>query len=66
MGFWSIVQATGLAPVEVWLGLLLGAGASMERSGDGDDEGFYRRDGILVLGGINRIGTIPHQERSIN
>jgi hypothetical protein len=33
MGFWSIVQATGLRPVEIWLGLLLGAGASMERSG---------------------------------
>jgi hypothetical protein len=50
MGFWSIVTATGLAPVEVWLGLLLGAGSSMERSRSGDDEGFYRRDGILVLG----------------
>jgi hypothetical protein len=48
IGFWSIVQATGLRPVEVWLGLLLGAGALMERSGGGDDEGFYRRDGILV------------------
>jgi hypothetical protein len=50
MGFWSIVQATGLKPVEIWLGLLLGAGTLMERSGNGDDEGFYRRDGILVLG----------------
>jgi hypothetical protein len=50
MGFWSIVQATGLKPVEIWLGLLLGAGALMERSGNGDDEGFYGRDGILVLG----------------
>jgi hypothetical protein len=40
----------GLRPVEVWLGLLLGAGALMERSEGGDDEGFYRRDGILVLG----------------
>jgi hypothetical protein len=29
---------------------LLGAGALMERSESGDDEGFYRRDGILVLG----------------
>jgi hypothetical protein len=48
MGFWSIVQATGLRPVEVWLGLLLGAGALMERSGGGDDESFYERDGILV------------------
>jgi hypothetical protein len=50
MGFWSIVEVTRLKPVEIWLGLLLGAGALMERSGGGDDEGFYRRDGILVLG----------------
>jgi hypothetical protein len=50
MGFWSIVQATGLRPVEIWLGLLLGAGVLMERSGGGDGEGFYRRDGILVSG----------------
>jgi hypothetical protein len=50
MGFWSIVEVTGLKPVEIWLGLLLGAGALMERSESGDDEGFYRRDGILVLG----------------
>jgi hypothetical protein len=50
MGFWSIVEVTGLKPVEIWLGLLLGAGALMERSEGGDDEGFYRRDGILVLG----------------
>jgi hypothetical protein len=50
MGFWSIVQATGLRPVEIWLSLLLGTGALMERNGGGDDEGFYRRDGILVLG----------------
>jgi hypothetical protein len=48
MGFWSIVEVTGLKPVEIWLGLLLGAGALMERSEGGDDEGFYRRDGILV------------------
>jgi hypothetical protein len=50
MGFWSIVQATGLRPVEVWLGLLLGAGTLMERSGGGDDEGFYRCGGIFVFG----------------
>jgi hypothetical protein len=50
MGFWSIVEVTGLRPVEVWLGLLLGAGVLMQRGGIGDDEGFYRRDGILVLG----------------
>jgi hypothetical protein len=50
MGFWSIVEVTGLRPVEVWLGLLLGTGASMERSGTEGDEGFYRCGGILVLG----------------
>jgi hypothetical protein len=50
MGFWSIVEVTGLAPVEVWLGLLLGTGSLMQRSGGGDDEGFYRRDGIFVVG----------------
>jgi hypothetical protein len=50
MGFWSIVELTGLSSVEVWLGLLLGAGASMERSGVWLDEEFYGRDGILVLG----------------
>jgi hypothetical protein len=50
MGFWSIVEVTGLAPVEVLLGLLLGSGTLMKRSGGEDDEGFYRRDGILVLG----------------
>jgi hypothetical protein len=50
MGFWAIVRATGLSAVEVWLGLLLGAGVSMERSGVWLDEEFYGRDGILVLG----------------
>jgi hypothetical protein len=50
MGFWSIVEVTGLAPVEVLLGLLLGSGTLMKRSGGEDDEGFYRRDGFLVLG----------------
>jgi hypothetical protein len=49
MGFWSIVEVTGLRPVEVWLGLLLGASASMERSGAAGDEAFYMRDGILVV-----------------
>jgi hypothetical protein len=50
MGFWSIVEVTELAPVEVLLGLLLGSGTLMKRSGGEDDEGFYRRDGFLVLG----------------
>jgi hypothetical protein len=50
MGFWLIVEVTGLAPVEVWLGLLLGTGSLMQRSGGGDGEGFYGRDGILVVG----------------
>jgi hypothetical protein len=55
MGFWSIVEVTGLRPVEIWLGLLLGAGALMERSGGGDDESFYERDGILVVGSSNML-----------
>jgi hypothetical protein len=51
MGFWSIVEATGLAPVDVWLGLLLGdTGCSIERSGTGVDEDFYWGGGVLVLG----------------
>jgi hypothetical protein len=48
-----LVQAklSRLSLLDLWLGLLLGdTGSSMERSGGGDDEGFYRRDGILVLG----------------
>jgi hypothetical protein len=37
--------------VDLWLGLLLGdTGCFVERSGGGDDEEFYRRAGILVLG----------------
>ena len=49
MSFCSIVEVTGLALVEVLLGLLLSdLGSLMKRSGDGDDEGFYRHDGILV------------------
>ncbi len=51
MGFWSIVEVTRLKAIEVWLGLLLGSGAFMERSGAGGDEGFYRRGEILVVGG---------------
>jgi hypothetical protein len=50
MGFWSIVEVTGLRPVEIWLGLLLGTGSSMRRGEIGDDEGFYKRDGILIVG----------------
>jgi hypothetical protein len=50
MGFWSIVDVTGLKPIEVWLGLLLGSGCSMQRSRTGGDEDFYRRGGILVVG----------------
>jgi hypothetical protein len=38
MGFWSIVEVTGLAPVEVLLGLLLG-GLSIQWT---MDEDFYR------------------------
>jgi hypothetical protein len=49
MGFWSIVEVTGLRPVEVWLGLLLGTGSSMKRGKIGDDEGFYSSDGILIF-----------------
>jgi hypothetical protein len=50
MGFWSIVEVTRLMPLEVWLGLLLGSGYSMEYSGTGGEEDFYRCGGILVLG----------------
>jgi hypothetical protein len=50
MSFWSIVDVTGLKPIEVWLGLLLGSGCSMQRSRTGGDEDFYRRGGILVVG----------------
>jgi hypothetical protein len=40
-----------LAPVDVWLGLLLGdTGCSIERSGTGVDEDFYWGGGVLVLG----------------
>lgn len=49
MGFCSIVEVTGLAPVEVWLGLLLGSGCFVERCGGGGDEGFYGCDGVIGL-----------------
>jgi hypothetical protein len=43
MGFWSIVTATKLAPVEVLLGLLLG-GLSISFGAESDkEENFYRR-----------------------
>jgi hypothetical protein len=43
MGFWSIVTATELAPVEVLLGLLLG-GLSISFGAESDkEENFYRR-----------------------
>jgi hypothetical protein len=43
---------SGLSLVDLWLGLLLGdTGCLIERRGTGGDERFYRRDGILVLGG---------------
>ncbi len=62
MGFWAIVEVTGLKSVEVWLGLLLGSGYSLERSGSGKDEEFYRCDGVLAVG-IDRFaytkGELP-------
>jgi hypothetical protein len=48
--FGARIALSRLSLVDLWLGLLLGAGSSMERSGDGDDEGFYRCCEILVLG----------------
>jgi hypothetical protein len=43
MGFWSIVEVTGLAPVEVLLGLLLG-GLLISFGAESDkEENFYRR-----------------------
>jgi hypothetical protein len=47
----DLQRRSRLSLVDLWLGLLLGdTGCSVERSGGGDDEGFYRRDGILVVG----------------
>jgi hypothetical protein len=47
----DLQRRSRLSLVDLWLGLLLGdTGCSVERSGGGDDEGFYRRDDILVLG----------------
>jgi hypothetical protein len=45
----DLQRRSRLSLLDLWLGLLLGdTGCSVERSGAGDDEGFYRRDGILV------------------
>jgi hypothetical protein len=47
----DLQRRSRLSLLDLWLSLLLGdTGASMERSGGRYDEGFYRRDGILVLG----------------
>jgi hypothetical protein len=59
ISFEARIALSRLSLVDLWLGLLLGdTGCSVERSGSGDDEGFYRRDGILVLGGDHRACTI--------
>jgi hypothetical protein len=48
----ELQRRSRLSLLDLWLGLLLGdTGCSVERNGSGDDEGFYRRDGILVVGG---------------
>jgi hypothetical protein len=47
----DLQRRSRLSLLDLWLGLLLGdTGCSVERSGGEDDEGFYRRDGILVIG----------------
>jgi hypothetical protein len=46
----DLQKRSRLSLVDLWLGLLLGdTGCSVERSGGEYDEGFYRRDGILVV-----------------
>jgi hypothetical protein len=55
----ELQKRSRLSLVDLWLGLLLGdTGCSVERSGGGDDDGFYRRDGILVLGSDSFARTI--------
>jgi hypothetical protein len=50
----DLQRRSGLSLLDLWLGLLLGdTGCSVERSGAGGDEDFYRGGGILVLA-INR------------
>jgi hypothetical protein len=47
----DLQRRSGLSLLDLWLGLLLGdTGCSVERSGAGSDEDFYRGGGILVLG----------------
>jgi hypothetical protein len=47
----DLQRRSGLSLLDLWLGLLLGdTGCSVERSGAGGDEDFYRGGGILVLG----------------
>jgi hypothetical protein len=47
----DLQRRSGLSLLDLWLGLLLGdTGCSVERSGSGGDEKFYRCGGILVLG----------------
>jgi hypothetical protein len=54
----DLQRRSRLSLLDLWLGLLLGdTGCSVERSGGGDDEGFDRRDGLLVLG-IDRHNTL--------
>jgi hypothetical protein len=46
----DLQRRSGLSLLDLWLGLLLGdTGCSVERSGAGGDEDFYRGGGILVL-----------------
>jgi hypothetical protein len=48
MGFWSIVEVTGLAPVEVLLGLLLGELSIAFGAESDKEESFYRRAVITL------------------
>jgi hypothetical protein len=50
----DLQRRSRLSLLDLWLGLLLGdTGCSVERSGDGDDEDFYRRGGINIIKLIN-------------
>jgi hypothetical protein len=52
----ELQRRSRLSLLDLWLGLLLGdTGCSVERSGSGDDEGFYGCGGILVLGGRSAL-----------
>jgi hypothetical protein len=48
MRFWSIIEVTRLAPVEVLLGLLLGSGLLMKREITKSDRNFYGCDGLSI------------------